>query len=67
MTYVIEHQPSGDVAEADDPAGALCAARTLLDDNEREGTCRVFHGRHVRAIVWPGKHADEQYRLWSAL
>jgi hypothetical protein len=50
--YRIEHDPSGDEAEAVDRASALLAARTLLADNEFSGQCRIFEGPRVLDMVW---------------
>jgi len=63
--FRIEHQPSGDEAEADNRDAAILAAKTLIADNDDTGTCRVFYGGGVVAVVWPGE-GDESCRIWSA-
>ena len=50
--YRITHEPSGDEAEADSKDAAVVAARTLLEDNEFEGSCRIWQGPNVVDIVW---------------
>ena len=52
LAFRIEHQPSGDEAEAETYDAALVAARTLLEDNEFEGSCRIFNGLDVADVVW---------------
>lgn len=61
--YEIEHQPSGDWAEAEGPRAAISAARTLITDNDGEGTCRIKIGKEVRAIVWPGD--GDSFGIWT--
>lgn len=41
MKFLIKHIPSGDEAEAISLGGALCAARTLVSDNDWEGACII--------------------------
>ena len=50
--YTIKHEPSGDEAEAQTRDAAVVAARTLLEDNEFEGSCRIFDGPAVLDVVW---------------
>ena len=50
--YRVTHQPSGDEAEADTREAAALAAKTLLNDNGGEGTCRVWEGQYVVDVVW---------------
>jgi len=54
--YTVQHDPSGDEAEADSKDAAITTARTLLEDNEWEGHCRIFDGdpelRNVVDMVW---------------
>lgn len=52
MWYRIEHQPSGDEADAEGKEAAILAARTLLEDNEFQGSCRIFAGEAVVDVVW---------------
>lgn len=58
-TYVITHQPSGDEAEAETEEAAITAARTLLLDNEDEGTCRIWLWGCVKAVMWGDKNLEE--------
>lgn len=50
--YRITHEPSGDEAEADTKDAAVVAARTLLEDNEFSGSCRIWRGSDVVDVVW---------------
>jgi hypothetical protein len=50
--YTIRHEPSGDEAEAESRDAAIVAARTLLEDNEFAGSCRIFRGEDVLDVVW---------------
>lgn len=50
--FLVTHDPSGDEAEADTKDAAILAAKTLLQDNELEGTCRIWQGREVIDVVW---------------
>jgi len=50
--FRITHEPSGDEAEAQTRDAALLAARTLLEDNEFEGSCRIWEGPDVLDVVW---------------
>lgn len=50
--FTIQHDPSGDEAEADSREAATLAARTLLEDNGFAGQCRVFWGDRVVDVVW---------------
>jgi len=50
--FRIDHQPSGDEAEADTKDAAIVAARTLLEDNEFSGQCRIWRGPDVIDMVW---------------
>lgn len=52
MTYRITHSPSGDEAEALTGEAALVAARTLLEDNEFVGQCRIERGEITVDMVW---------------
>lgn len=50
--FRITHEPSGDEAEAETKDAAIVAARTLLEDNEFSGSCRVWRGPLVVDVVW---------------
>ena len=54
--YRIDHQPSGDWAEAQSREAAETAAETLLEDNDQEGTCRVWHCQRLVDVVWIGPY-----------
>jgi len=66
LPYRILHDPSGDEAEAATRNAAITAARTLLEDNQGDGQCRIFRGRWVVDMVWLHdevlKHTDMKER-----
>jgi hypothetical protein len=68
--FTVRHDPSGDECEADSRDAAILAARTLLEDNEFDGQCRIFEGdperRRVVDMVWADrptayKHLDTRW------
>lgn len=52
LPFRITHEPSNDEAEAETKEAAIVAARTLLEDNEFRGSCRIWRGEEVVDVVW---------------
>jgi hypothetical protein len=67
--FTIRHDPSGDESEADTKEAAILAARTMLEDNDWNGQCRIFEGDpdlgRVRDMVWAD--TDAQYQHLSTM
>lgn len=54
--YEINHTPSGDWCEAETLEAAHVAARTLIEDNDFEGSCTITRGIEIVGWVGAGKN-----------